>query len=94
MGLAVLPARLLDELAAVEKGLTDGSDLQADPLTASHAQWAQEVRNRHPEMTPGNVRQILRQEVGEVFAHVLEDAGVFKRTPDGSAAFERFTSLL
>ena len=37
-----------------------------------------------------NAPAILRAEVGKVFAQVLEHAGVFKRTPDGQAAFERF----
>ena len=94
MGLAVLPARLLDELAAVEAGLVDGADLAADPLTASHAEWAAGVKERHPELNAGNVKQILQQEVGEVFAKVLEDAGVFKRTPEGALAFERFIGIL
>ena len=90
MGLAVLPARLKDELAAVEKGLIEGADLMDDPRTAPHAEWALAIRNQHPEMSSSNVRQILRQEVGKVFSEVLEDAGVFKRTPDGNAAFDRF----
>ena len=90
MGLAVLPARLKDELAAVEKGLIEGADLLDDPRTAPHAEWALAIRNQHPEMSSSNVRQILRQEVGKVFSEVLEDAGVFKRTPDGNAAFDRF----
>jgi len=37
---------------------------------------------------------ILKQEVGHIFVAVLEDAGVFKRTGDGRAAFGRFISAL
>ena len=94
MGLAVLPARLKDELAAVEKGLLEGKDLREDPATASHAEWAADIRAKHPELNAENAGEILQQEVGKVFAGVLEDAGVFKRTDDGMAAFMRFIDEL
>ena len=94
MGLAVLPARLKDELAALAEGLLSGADLSADARTASHAQWAAEVQARHPELCEENVESILQQEVGAVFCGVLEDAGVFKRTEEGRAAFLRFVSTL
>ena len=94
MGLAVLPARLKEELAETGKSLVTGKDLKEDPRTAAHADWAEEVRNNHPEMNAGNVDDILRQEVGKVFASVLEDAGVFKRTEEGKAAFRRFIAAL
>jgi UDPglucose--hexose-1-phosphate uridylyltransferase len=90
MGLAVLPARLKDELAAVEKALAEGTDPAAEPLTASHAEWAAGIRAGHPELNADNAADILQQEVGKVFAGVLEDAGVFKRTEEGNNAFMRF----
>lgn len=94
MGLAVLPARLKDELAAVARGLVSGADLNADPLTASHAAWAEEIRERHPGLNADNALDIVKQETGRVFAAVLEDAGVFKRNEDGQAAFLRFVRTL
>jgi UDPglucose--hexose-1-phosphate uridylyltransferase len=94
MGLAVLPARLKDELSALAQGLLSGADLAADPKTASHAEWAMEVKARHGELNADNVDDILQQEVGKVFCGVLEDAGVFKRTEEGKAAFLRFVSVL
>ena len=94
MGLAVLPARLKGELAAVEKGILEGKDLTEDPATASPAEWAEAVKAEHPEMNAGNAGDILQNEVGKVFAGVLEDAGVFKRTEEGRAAFERFIDCL
>ncbi len=94
MGLAVLPARLKDELAAVEQGLLSGKDLSADPVTASHAEWALDVKARHPEMTADNAGRILEEETGKVFAAVLEDAGVFKRTDEGRKAFMKFAGSL
>lgn len=94
MGLAVLPARLKPELDAVAKALTDGSDLRADELTAKHADWAEMVLRKHPELSEANVEQILRDEVGLVFQQVLEAAGVFKRDEAGQGAFARFTDQL
>jgi UDPglucose--hexose-1-phosphate uridylyltransferase len=94
MGLAVLPARLKDEIAAVGEALVSGADLSADPKTASHAQWAAQVKENHPELSAENVTDILQREVGLVFSGVLEDAGVFKRTEEGRAAFMRFVSTL
>lgn len=94
MGLAVLPSRLAEELAAVECALTSGGDLAADPLTASHAEWANGIKARHPELTNENVSEIVRAEVGAVFERVLLDAGVFKRTESGTEAFERFVSAV
>ena len=94
MGLAVLPARLKTELAAVGEALLRDADLAADPLTAAHAPWAADVKRRHPELDGENVTDILRQEVGNVFAAVLEDAGVFKRTESGQRAFMTFLESL
>ncbi len=90
MGLAVLPARLKAELAAVEEKLLKGEDLGADSLTASHKEWAEDLLARHPEFNADNAADIIKEEVGLVFAKVLEDAGVYKRTKEGAAAFERF----
>ena len=94
MGLAVLPARLKDELAAVEKCILDGKDLTEDPAAASHAGWAEAVKAEHPELNAGNAGEILQNEVGKVFSGVLEDAGVFKRTEEGKAAFGRFIDCI
>ena len=89
MGLAVLPARLKAELAAVADKLVSGEDLRDDPLTASHADWAEEFRDRYA-LTAGNALDIVYHEVGLVFAKVLEHAGVYARTPEGQEAFLRF----
>ena len=89
MGLAVLPARLKAELAAVADKLVSGEDLRDDPLTASHADWAEEFRNRYA-LTAGNALDVVYHEVGLVFAKVLEHAGVYARTPEGQEAFLRF----
>ena len=89
MGLAVLPARLKDELAAVADKLAHGGDLRADERTAKHADWAEGFRGRY-DITPENALDIVQKETGLVFAQVLEHAGVFKRDPAGREAFLRF----
>ena len=89
MGLAVLPARLKNELAVLGEKMVKGEDLRADPLTASHAEWAERIMQEN-EITADNVTDILQREVGLVFAQVLEHAGVYKRTEEGKKAFLRF----
>ena len=89
MGLAVLPARLKEELAAVADALVSGADLHSSELTGKHADWAKGFRNRYT-ITKDNAWEIVQKETGLVFARVLEHAGVYKRTPEGRAAFLRF----
>ena len=90
MGLAVLPSRLKDELKALEKALLNGDDLRADAVLEKHADWAEELMQRHPEFNAENAEAVLQAEVGAVFVKVLEDAGVYKCTPEGRAAFRKF----
>ena len=89
MGLAVLPARLKAELAALGEALVSGADIRADEQIAKHADWTDELKTRYT-FTADNVTGILQKEVGIVFAKVLEHAGVYKRTDEGKAAFLRF----
>ena len=89
MGLAVLPSRLKQELTDLAQAILQGGDIASDPVLAKHADWVAELKTRH-SFTPDNALEILLQETGRVFAGVLEDAGVYKRTPQGQAAFLRF----
>lgn len=89
MGLAILPARLKEELAAVAEALASGVDLRADPRTEKHAEWALSLCDKYT-FTAENAMEIVLQETGLVFVQVLEHAGVFKRTPEGQAGFIRF----
>lgn len=94
MGLAVLPARLVEELDAVAEALVEGYDLEANELTRSHAKWAEEIKCKHSEITKENAWDILKEEVGQVFVTVLEHAGVYKRDDAGMQAFDRFVNQL
>ena len=91
MGLAVLPARLKEELALVAEKLAAGTDLRADERTAKHADWAETFAKQY-DINAENAFSIVQKEVGLVFAKVLEHAGVYKRTPEGTTAFLRFTA--
>lgn len=90
MGLAILPPRLKAELAEVEKFLL-GQDSQVAPY---HQDWADRLKAAHRSITVENVQEIVRTSVGQIFARVLEDAGVYKRTPEGQAAFRRFVEFV
>ena len=90
MGLAVLPARLKDELHAVADALVNGQDMRKDERTAKHADWAETFKGKYGTITQENVQEIVRRETGLVFAQVLEHAGVYKRNEAGQQAFKRF----
>lgn len=90
MGLAVLPARLADEIVMLEKAMLSGEDLFSSDSLGNHAEWAAEILDNHPDFSSDNARSILENEIGKVFLEVLCDAGVYKRTEDGKKAFERF----
>ena len=89
MGLAILPARLKEELSAVATCLVTGADLRSSDLTAKHADWAEGFREKYT-FTAENALDIVQQETGYVFAKVLEHAGVYKRTEEGKKAFMHF----
>lgn len=90
MGLAVLPSRLKGEMAALEQAMLENRDISSDEQLAKHAEWAEDIKKHHPDINSGNISGIIRDEIGHVFAKVLEHAGVYKRTPEGTAAFIRF----
>ncbi len=92
MGLAVLPARLADELTLVGEALLNDTDMEADDRIAHHAEWAKEIKKNHLALTEDNVQDVLRTEVGAVFVKVLEDAGVYRADNDGLSRFLRFTA--
>ena len=94
MGLAVLPARLKEEMELLAEYLVEGKDIRANEMIEKHAEWADGFAHKYDSITTENVMGILEQEIGEVFVAVLEDAGVFKCTEDGREAFKRFVSVL
>lgn len=90
MGLAVLPSRLQEELSVLADYLVAGKDVRSHELLEKHADWVEQFLPKYPEITEATVEGILQEEVGQVFARVLEDAGVYKCTLEGRKAFGRF----
>ena len=86
MGLAILPPRLKTELKEVEAYLLG----ETDQVAAMHQDWAEQLKAEHLEVTAETAEAVVRQSVADIFARVLEDAGVYKTTPEGRAAFKRF----
>ena len=94
MGLAVLPSRLKQEMALLKDAILTGSDLKKNEVLQKHAEWVAEFLPSYPEINGENIDEILRQEIGKVFVQVLEDAGVYKCTPEGREAFLKFVKTL
>ena len=90
MGLAVLPSRLKKEMEKVKDCILAGKDLACDEETAKHAEWAEMIKNKYT-VTPDNIDKIIQDEIGIVFASILEQCGVFSRDEKGKEQFIKFT---
>ena len=93
MGLAVLPARLRDEIAIMCEYIVEGKDFAENEAIAKHKEWFEKFKDNY-SFTAENVEEILKKEIGATFERVLEDAGVYKRTPEGNSAFLRFIAAI
>lgn len=94
MGLAVLPARLKGEMELLAEYILEGRDPGENEILEKHSAWVKEFLPKYPSVTEENVMEILQEEIGRVFVKVLEDAGVYKCTPEGREAFMRFIENL
>ena len=94
MGLAVLPARLKEELEILADYLVEGKDIRSNEKIEKHADWVAGFLPKYSEISRENVMSILKEEVGQTFVHVLEDAGVYKCNEEGRKAFLRFIETL
>ena len=91
MGLAILPPRLKEELKQVQDYLLG----RENTVATYHQEWADDLKATHPSITEeAEAESIVRESVGQIFARVLEDAGVYKRSAEGQAAFRRFVATL
>lgn len=89
MGLAVLPARLKAEMREMREAILGGRDFAESAAIAKHKSWFLAFKDDYT-FTEDNCEDILKREIGKTFARVLCDAGVYKTTPEGRAAFLRF----
>jgi UDPglucose--hexose-1-phosphate uridylyltransferase len=94
MGLAVLPARLKGEMELLKDYILNHKDLRSHPELEKHADWVEKFLPSYSEVTEETIDGILKKEIGIVFTGVLEDAGVYKCTPEGREAFGRFIQVL
>lgn len=94
MGLAVLPSRLKYEMELLADCLVEKKPVEEYDELKKHAAWVEEFVPKYKEITRENVMNILEEEIGKVFVRVLEDAGVYKCTPEGREAFDRFLRVL
>ena len=90
MGLAVLPARLKDELEHLKQAMLENRDISDDEELSKHADWVKELKKKYGSFDKETIDKVVQDEVGLVFGKVLEHAGVYKRTEEGQAAFLRF----
>ena len=91
MGLAILPPRLKEELKQVQDYLLG----RESSVASYHQDLATDLKATHPSLTDeAEAEALVRKSVGQIFARVLEDAGVYKRTEEGQAAFRRFVATL
>ncbi len=90
MGLAVLPARLKEELAGLRAAILNGTDIAADETLVKHKAWVDEFTARYDTLDESNIDAVLQDEVGKVFCKVLEHAGVYR----DAAAFDRFVEYV
>lgn len=94
MGLAVLPARLKEEMEILKRFILNGEDLSTNEMTKKHKSWVDNFLMKYQEITESNIDGIIKNEIGLVFLKVLEHAGVFKRDEKGKEAFHRFIDTL
>ena len=94
MGLAILPARLKQEMEVLADAILTGKEIRSIDILEKHADWAEEFLPKYEDINADNVMDILHAEIGKVFSKVLEDAGVYKRTEEGQKAFMKFVDSL
>ncbi|MDY2725289.1 MAG: UDP-glucose--hexose-1-phosphate uridylyltransferase [Anaerostipes faecalis] len=94
MGLAVLPSRLKGEMELLAECLVQRKPFEEYEELKKHIDWVHEFLPKYDEINEDNVMDILKEEIGQVFVKVLEDAGVYKCNKEGRKAFERFIAVL
>lgn len=89
MGLAVLPSRLKKEMALLKDAILNNKDIDSIEEIVKHKAWAEELMAKYT-ITQDNCDEIFRDEIGKIFAAILEQCGVFERTEKGKEQFLKF----
>jgi UDPglucose--hexose-1-phosphate uridylyltransferase len=93
MGLAVLPARLIEELDIIKDCLSGKKNINQYEELQQHVIWYEYLKDKYMDY-PVDYQEVLRQEIGMIFERILSDAGVFKQNSIGLQAFERFINKI
>lgn len=91
MGLAVLPARLKNEMNDLAKAIVEGKDIADDEVLGKHSEWVDEIKAKYDNIDKYNIDDILKKEIGIVYSSILEQCGVFARTDEGRKQLKKFT---
>lgn len=97
LGLAVLPARLKEELSYIKECLLDENryyEIIQNETLKPHLSWFNEIKDKYNDINKNNIDKIIEDEVGFVFEKVLEDCGVFKWDKEGKEAMSRYINDL
>lgn len=94
MGLAILPARLKEEMEILAEYILKNKNINENEKIRKHEEWANKIKLKYSDINKDNVNDILHKEIGLVFERVLEDAGVFKTNEEGLNAFKKFIKTI
>lgn len=94
MGLAVLPARLKEELNILKNILLKKDNIKNHEHMHIHKDWYEHIKKSYENITHSNVDKIIEQEVALKFATVLTHAGVFKNDDEGNEGIKKFISYI
>lgn len=94
MGLAILPARLIDEMELLKEYILEGKEIASNHIIEKHKRWVEEFIPKYDLVNEENIDSILKKEIGIVFLNVLQHAGVYKRNAEGQEAFHRFIEAI
>lgn len=92
MGLAILPARLKDEVELIKKVLKGNLKVEDDPRLEKHKDWILQLHEKNPDLD--NLDGFMEQALADKFVCVLEDAGVYKKGAKGLEGALRFIERL
>ena len=93
MGLAILPARLKDELFLLRECLLGKKNINDYEILQKHRLWYEDIKENNI-IKEESIDDLLADELTKKFVCVLEDAGVFKMNEEGIDSFIHFVKSI